>query len=360
MLDYAKRYNDISFEEMPFNIVDGVILSQLAYYDYEGTDFEKRRFEETIGECLLAKEPSEFVHKLMNARGDEDLIQIVRTGKRFGNLKAAGYLDELCEESDRQFAAITFALGNNEFYIAFRGTDNSVVGWKEDFNWMHQSEIASYEYATRYTRKVMDIRPGKYYLGGHSKGGHLAAYTAIMLPEEYQDRLLRVFNFDGPGYAKEVYELESYKKVKPIIHKVVPQGGIIGLMMERDGHYRVVKCDAELMEQHSPFNWQIKDSDFDWAEEIDETAEFIINTLNKWIKDMNLEERKVFCDTIFGFLEGIGVTNFDKTYRNQKGKMRALVNRIRTADRKNRRLTLVHIARLVKVTAAEIRAAREE
>lgn len=360
MLDYARKYNNVSFEEMPFNIVDGVILSQLSYYDYEGTDFEKRVLTDTIGACLYEKDPAEFVHKMMNARGDEELIRIVRDGKRFGSLRAAGYIDDTSVESDRQFAAITFELGNNEFYIAFRGTDKSVVGWKEDFNWMHQDEIASHEYAERYTKKVMDIRPGKFYLGGHSKGGHLAAYTSIMLPQEYQDRLLKVFNFDGPGYTKEVYELEAYKRMKPRIHKVVPQGGFIGLMMERDNHYQVVKCDAELMEQHSPFNWKIKEHDFDWTEKIDDEAEFIINTLNKWIKDMNMEDRKVFCDTLFGFLNGIGITNFDKTYRHRKGKVRDLVNRLRTADAKNRRRTLVHIARLVKVTAGELREAIAE
>lgn len=360
MLNYAKKYNNTSFWEMPFNIIDGLILSQLSYYDYSGTNFEKRVFTGTVGECLREKDTKDFVHGMLNVRGDEELIQIVREGSRFGDLKAAGYIDESSEEYERQFAAVTFALGNDEFYIAFRGTDNSVVGWKEDFNLSYQKEISSQKLATLYAMKVMELLPGKYYFGGHSKGGNLAAYAAIMIPDEYKDRLLGVFDFDGPGFTEEVYGSDQYKKVKPLIHKVIPQMSVVGLMMERDNHYKVVRCDADISEQHSPFYWKIIETDFEWVEKVDEISEFIMHALNTWIQELDLEERKVFGDTIFGFITDLGITNFDKTYKKRKGKFKTLINRLRTADKENQRFTLACIGRLFKITAAEIREARAE
>lgn len=354
MVSYAKQYFGLDYDRMPLNEVDSLILCQVVYYNYAGSLFEKTEFQMKL--CDYLKEKTENLKEWeMPLNEDDDLIRLLKMGGRHGNLRGCHFSAVKDEDAEKQFGALTFELKEGLYYIAFRGTDNSVTGWKEDLNLSYQDVIPAQVDALAYAEKVMNQFEGQFYLGGHSKGGNLAVYTAMNLGEEQQNRILGVFNHDGPGFAEQVYESEKYKKIRPLIHKTIPESSVIGMLWEEDDNYKVVKTKTIGLGQHITYTWLLEDDKLIEVEEVDRFSKYMKKTLERWIDELDVEERKRFIDSVFDAIEKTEVERFQELGTDTFKKMKRLIEGVTEMPAEEKKHVFQAFKQLLKISAEEIK-----
>ncbi|MBR0357350.1 MAG: DUF2974 domain-containing protein [Clostridia bacterium] len=304
IIDYVRWYSDIPLTVLPFNEVDNLVLCGLSYWKFPNLNW--RRGKHTLRECFeqLHGEPVE----MMTTDTDESMPKFVRyaaLSRRFGDLYVSDYVDEFFPEIPIQFSAVTFHLDRETRYIAFRGTDSSIAGWKEDFM-ISFAQTKAQELSLEYLMK--HIRPGKsYYVGGHSKGANEVLYAAALLPEKKKRHLKRLFINDGPGFCKEVLDPDLIKTIEPICTAIRPEYCVIGKIFEPNiSDCRIVKSTQKAAMQHSIFSWGIQCGALALAEGYDPQSLVVDTILKKWLEDVSTEERKVFTNSIFDALEKDG------------------------------------------------------
>lgn len=357
MVSYAKKYFGLDYDRKPLNEVDSLILCQVVYYNYAGSLFDGTEFQMKL--CDYLKEDRETLREWeMALNEDEELIRLLKMGGRHGDIRGCHYMAVKDEDAEKQFGALTFELKEGLYYIAFRGTDNSVTGWKEDLNLSYQDVIPAQKDALEYAMRVMDQFDGKFYIGGHSKGGNLAVYTAMNLPEEMQDRLIAVYNHDGPGFASHVYESDKYKRIRPLLHKTIPESSVVGLLWEKDDNYKVVKSKTVGLWQHITYTWLLDENEIDELIELDDVdyfAKHMQKTLERWINELDAEERKRFIDTVFDAISKTEVERFQELGVEKLKKMKLLIEGIAEMPAEERKHVAHAIKLLFKISAEEMR-----
>lgn len=354
MVSYAKQYFGLDYDRMPLTEIDSLILSQVVYYNYAGTLFDGPEFKLRL--CDFLKEHPEGNKEWeMPMNEDDDLIRLLQMGGRHGNLFGCHFLAVKDDDAEKQFGALTFKIKEGLYYIVFRGTDNSVTGWKEDLNLSYRDVIPAQEDALAYARKVMDQYEGRFCLGGHSKGGNLAVYTAMNLPDEYQERLVAIYNHDGPGFAKHVYESEKYKKIRPMIHKTIPESSIVGLLWEEDDNYKVVKSKTIGPWQHITYTWIVEDDKLLEIEDVDRFAKHMQKTLERWIDELEPEERKQFIDTVFDAISKTEMERFQDFGTETFKKMKRFVEGVAEMPKEEKKHVFQAFKQLLKISTEEIK-----
>ena len=193
--------------------------------------------------------------------------------------------------------------------MAFRGTDSTVIGWKEDFNAMFMDIVPSQHEAVKFIEDNEDILPPTFYVGGHSKGGNLSVYAAVNIRPDLQDRISIVFDNDGPGVHKDVLETDKYKKIRNRIFCILPAQSVFGLILFNEDNYLVVKSDGVWVQQHDPFNWKIVNNCFVYLDNINRYSSLNRETLNRWLYETEPTKRALLVDTIYKL---ITITNAEK------------------------------------------------
>ena len=233
IIEYLKEYGDCSFAEKPFNDVDSLALCQLSYLKFDGLVPDVRQYGPWITLLELSRHPD--FDKLFTdewyEKSNRALVSGMLSGRRFRELKMNCYINLVEKEWETQFSAITFMTGNGLVYIAFRGTDETIVGWKEDFNMSFAAEVPAQGAALDYVTRAAGVLDGPLVLGGHSKGGNLAAYAGIFAPRTVQERIQCVYNFDGPGFNEAVLATEQFQSIDMRIHTFVPQTSVVGILL---------------------------------------------------------------------------------------------------------------------------------
>lgn len=304
---YIGWRGDLSFDERPFTILDGMVLCALSYLDLT-----------CIGSPagLTLKEAVDRIHdnasfsfkSVESSEISEKFVIAAAASRRFGELIISDYKDITDSDLNVQFAAVTFQHGDNR-YIAYRGTDDSVVGWKEDFM-ISFTRTESQDLALDYLKSEM-ASPGDIYIGGHSKGANLALFAATFLPEEYKDRLKCIDLLDGPGLCKEV--LGDHKLSAPVnrIHRIVPVYSVIGKLFEPDDiPCEIVESDNKGIMQHSLLSWQVASGKPVYADKNDPGSRFINEACDRWVEGEDIETRKEFVNSLFGAIEMYGCNTF--------------------------------------------------
>lgn len=307
IFDYIKWRGDLTFTQDPPNEVDALVFSGLAYIRFDGEvkDYpEKPLLLTDAAEQFFAREDYETccrVHK------DLDLLRAAAESRRFGGCSLCMYRDLLIPEQETQFAAMTFLLDDGSMFLAFRGTDNSLVGWKEDFNMTFQQTIPAQRLAVRYTRDVAleHLRP--MHLGGHSKGGNLAVFAAARSSPMIRQNILQVYNQDGPGFTQYLMGDPGYVAMVPRIRTFIPQSSVIGMLLEHEEPYTVVKSRTVSLLQHDPYTWEIFGRAFQTVEEVSQDSRFLDATIKAWFADMTNQERSRLVDVLFTLLGTGGV-----------------------------------------------------
>ena len=302
IFDYLKWRGDLTFAQDPPNEVDALIFSGLSYLRFEGT---VRDFPETpmslknAAEEFFAQEGYETCCRVPK---DLDLFHAAIQTRRFGQQQICMYRDLLIPEQETQFAAMTFLLDDGSMFLAFRGTDNSLVGWKEDFNMTFQQTIPAQRLALQYTREVALEHMRPMYLGGHSKGGNLAVFAAARSSPMIQKRFIEVFNLDGPGFTQYLMGDPGYLEMVPKIRTYIPQSSVIGMLLEHEEPYTVIRSKSVGLLQHDFYTWDVLGKDFIPMEEITGSSQFVDATLKTWFAEMTNQEREQLVDVMYAVL----------------------------------------------------------
>ena len=302
IMDYIRWRGDLTFAQAPLNGVDGLIFSALAYIRYAGQAESEPRVPLTLaqaGEDLFAREDYETRSRVKN---DLVLLRIAMESVRFGQSRLCMYRDEFRPEQETQFAAMTFQLDDGSLFLAFRGTDSTLVGWKEDFNMTFQQTIPAQRLAVQYAREVAQEYEAPMRLGGHSKGGNLAVFAAARSSPAIQSRILQVFNNDGPGFTKYLMGDPGYLTMVPKIRTFIPQSSVIGMLLGHEEPYTVIRSKTIGLLQHDPYSWEVMGNAFVAGEEVTETSQFVDATLKTRFADMTNQERNQLVDVMYTLL----------------------------------------------------------
>ena len=315
--DYLDWRGDIDFATDPFNEVDNLILSELAYVDFDDIvpapgsgkpvtiqkvyrDFFSRYSEEEI---LARQTTTKMAPFLM-----EKLIH----SRRFGNMMLDGFVNEIDFESQSQFSAVLFYLGDGTVYVAYRGTDNTIVGWKEDFNMGFLCHTPGQQRAVAYLNDCSRSSCRRMRVGGHSKGGNFAVYAAAFCDEDVRRRILQVYSNDGPGFLPEIVRSAQYQAIRPKVRSTIPEASIVGMLLENDLEDTVVKSSQYGAYQHDALSWEVQGNRFVRAENLSDSSVFWDRTITNWLMGISKEDREEFVDVVFGVLEATGATTFDE------------------------------------------------
>lgn len=309
LFDYLTWRGDLSFTQDPPNSVDALIFSALSYLSFSGS-------VEAFPEVPISlKDASEEFFKQNDAesrcraKADLSLLMAAAETNRFGNTMLVHYRDMLIPEEETQFAAITFLLDDGSAFLAFRGTDYSLVGWKEDFNMSFQETIPSQRLALQYTQDIAGQYLLPLRLGGHSKGGNLAVFAAVKSAPDIQRRILGVYNNDGPGFTEYLMNDPAYKEMVPRIRTIIPQSSVIGMLLEHEEPYIIIKSKQLGLLQHELYSWEVIGKDFVPMEEITADSHFLNQTIKNWLAGMTIAERNEIVDTVFDLLSVGNVDN---------------------------------------------------
>lgn len=309
IFDYIHWRGDLSFAQSPVNEVDALVFSALAYVQYGGraeTDPRTPISLREAAEDFFALEDHESRSRVMK---DQDLLHLAATSRRFGDTQVCMYRDILVPEQETQFAAMTFLLDDGSMFLSYRGTDNSLVGWKEDFNMTFQQTIPAQRLALQYAREVAWEYQRPAYLGGHSKGGNLAVFAAARLSPMLQETVRQVYNHDGPGFTKYLMGDPGYLNMVPRIQTYIPQSSVIGMLLEHEEPFLVIRSKSVGLLQHDPYTWDVMGKGFLPVEEVTETSQFLDSTIKTWFADMTNQERGQLVDVLYALLSEGGVDN---------------------------------------------------
>lgn len=309
IFDYLTWRGDLTFASDGFGDVDALILSCLSYVNFDGIVPGPDK-----GGITLKDASAGFfrIHSEEELKADKSLInyapELMRRlaeTERFGDAVLSSYVSRTDLSVELQFAALKITTSDGVDFISFRGTDDTIIGWKEDFNLSYKTVPAENE-AVEYLQSEGSKNLNSLRLGGHSKGGHLAVYAASGVTGDISERIECIYNCDGPGFNRETYESEQYKSLSGRIVRIIPQSSIIGRLLKCDVEPRIAASSETGLMQHNPMSWQILGNDFVTLPKNDNLSDVFKMTMTGWLEQMSFEERKFFIDDLFAVFDASG------------------------------------------------------
>ena len=303
IIDYLDWRDDISFTMSPFNDIDNLILSAITY-----TPLDKVCNSLTDNESISLFKAAELYFKINpieNFPEEEEhflrsalLLKKASNTRRFGKIRITNYINEVIPESEVQFSAMTFILPDHSAYIAFRGTDQTIVGWQEDFNMSFKNQtsgqLKSVEYVNRIAEKYRAIR-----IGGHSKGGNFSVYGAAFSNSSVHDKIINIYSNDGPGFRDEILNSPEYLSILDKIISIIPEQSMVGMILGNEYNHKIVKSSASGIMQHDAFSWQLIGNNFETVQEPGVWSNVFNGTLKEWLNGISDEDREQFVSIIF-------------------------------------------------------------
>ncbi len=298
------------FDERPFNEVDSLVLSWLSYIRWPIACHNKENDKHySFYEMFQAEHFSEMFGNIKDKDLTRQLLTAVVASPRYRCMRMSDYRSHTDLRQEIQFAAVTFHITDDLLYVAYRGTDSTFVGWKEDLNMAFQYPIPAQVFAAEYLNSILQKSVGKVFVGGHSKGGNLAVFAAAQ-NTQYLDRVEKIYSHDGPGFLKEVLDSDAFQLIQSKVEKTVPQSSIIGMLLEQHGDYQIIESSEKGFWQHNPFTWRVEDGSLCHLSELTKDAEIVDHAVNAWLGTISKEERERFVDAIYSLSNNIEADNF--------------------------------------------------
>ncbi len=304
ILDYLDWRGDILFSERGLNEIDNLIFSTLAYTKMEGLISEDDEKKLTIFELYEEYVKAGYDQSMMIIN-PITLLKKASEADRYKNVIVRNYVNKIDTEMKLQFSAVTFELGK-EFYIAYRGTDNTLVGWREDCNLSYLDRTPGQFEAVRYLNEIAGKSDNSLTVGGHSKGGNFAVYAGSFCDEEVKERIIRIYSNDGPGFNDTVANSSEYLSVIPKTEHIITDSSIVGMLLSSKTKKKIIKSSAMGLDQHDPYTWNVKCTEFEKAEGLSTASVFMDNAITIWINSLSDDNKRVFVNTVFDFLENSG------------------------------------------------------
>ena len=306
VMDYLRWRGDLPLARDGFNEVDNLVLCIISYLNFRR--FDDLKTTDPTGAVALPEVAARLTEEDEQLGLSElDYIPLMRLAaetERFRDVRMFGFTHEWDEEKEMQFDAVSYLLPDNTLFVSFMGTDTSLVGWKEDFNMSFLSAVPAQERAAAYTVEMAAACPNrKLRIGGHSKGGNLAAWAAIHIPADLQkQRLLAAYNNDGPGFSHDMVETEAYRRVADKLHTYIPESSIVGVLLEHAEDYAVIDSSNRSIMQHEPMSWNVEGPRFVHLGQRSQMGKLSDDVLRQWIGSMTPQEREQFSDALFDVL----------------------------------------------------------
>ncbi|MCA0385302.1 MAG: DUF2974 domain-containing protein [Firmicutes bacterium] len=338
IIDYAKEAK-YRFQEKEFSAVDSLVLSQLSYLNFE--DFVPSSFGTSCK--ILMKDIAScgnLDRLFLNVRdvsGNRKLFSVLIESNRYKNIELLYYKSVIDTQSEMQFAATTFLLDDETAYIAYRGTDSTFVGWKEDFNMVFLYPIPAQEKGLSYLNDIASFLPNKLRVGGHSKGGNIAIYASINSKKSIRKRIIQIYNHDGPGFLKEIYNSKEFMDVKDRVRTTIPQTSVIGLLLQANYEYETVESNRLGIMQHDPFSWIIDNEDFSYCSNISKRANYLNQTINQWVYSVDIDKRELFVNTLYQVIQSTKATSVYDFTDDWKNKAFNVLYSIKNIDLETRK-----------------------
>lgn len=359
MLDYIKEFGHVSFEERAFSEIDALVLTELEYLPLENVVPSDENGENFVTVKEIAEYMQEHKQELfdenpmMITQERHEVSQVIADAPRFQSLKFFGVVSEWDKDTTKQFAAVTVEVEPSVRLVVFRGTDETLIGWKEDFLMTYSPLVAAQTDAKEYLAKQASLWGGDLMVSGHSKGGNLAIYAAATQVEDVQLRIVDIFCFDSPGLYRSVLETKGYQNIVPLAMRYIPQDSLVGLMLESEVPYVIVKSNATGAMQHSAMTWEIEDGQFIKMEKLTKNSQLNDQTFKKWTESVSDEELELFWNVFFELLFSVGIDTVNDLYGQFMHYVQEFLKAAGDMDEEKREL-LTRIALLLVSTRFEV------
>ena len=330
IMDYISWRGDLSFEQSQFNEVDNLILACFSYVNLDGISAVTK--QKGIGLKKLTKEFMKL-HTMKELEADKSFIRLapfmmmeMAKSVRFGKCVVRNYVNDIVTEAEQQFAAMEIVLEDGTSYVSFRGTDDTIIGWKEDFN-LSTGVVPAQKRAIEYLQKISEHTDGMLRVGGHSKGGNLAIYGSVMCKSAHE-KILEIYSNDGPGFSREFQELPETKEMMPKIIRIIPEYSIIGTLLEHEKEPVIVASSSKGLLQHDAFSWEVQGPALVRRDSLNNTALRFIEILHKWIDGMDTEQKRLLIEDLFATLQASGYENLSEVQSGGLKSLAAMVKRV--------------------------------
>ena len=332
IIEYIQLRGDITFKYDNINEVDKIILARFSYLPFKEVGLGKKESIENIANKMRELNIEKFIWK-----EDKEFIEKLGKSKRYKDLKIIDYKEVFDLQAEKQFAAVTICLPNRIKYISFRGTDMSIVGWKEDFNMSFMKHIPSQKEAVKYLNEIGKKHFGKLILGGHSKGGNIAVYSAIFCEDRIKRKILEIINADGPGFDKGIISSQDYLKISERINTYIPQSSVIGRLLEHDEDYEIVMSTEKGIMQHDLFSWEVEDSKLKRIEKLTGESQFVNKVVREWLQNTTLEQRENFVNIIYDILISTEAKDFNDFSVDTLKKIKIAIKSYKNIEKEDRK-----------------------
>lgn len=343
--DYIKWRGDIPLnKDYPFNEIDSMILARFSYLIFNQIQMEDEETIENISVKMKKFENDEFRYN-----GDKDLITNLGKSNRFKKMKVTDFVENNEKENEKQFGAIVIHINDKELYVSYIGTDDSIYGWKEDFNMAFMDNVPCQIEGKKYLEKIANkYKNKKLRIGGHSKGGNVAIYSSIIVDKKIQNRIIKVYNYDGPGFSKEIAEKYSKEMIIEKIETYFPQDSIIGRIMNHEEKCSVVLSNEKGILQHDIYSWQVLGTNLIYSAKLTKASEIMNNAVTSWLTNTSSEQRKIFIDTIFELFYSTDANTFKEISKNLIGNLSVILKKYGQISKEDRKTITTIIKLFVK------------
>lgn len=312
-LEYLRWRGDLTFAERPFNSVDASLFAALIYLpvDESGAGHSLKEVAERLHQL-----PS-FQHQMHDETGAE--IWLLPKAPRLGQIKILNWTNRMEKKPHPlQFTAGTFRLDPRTILISYRGTDSSMIGWSEDMDMNYMAEVYGQDVAANYLRTMAQKYPhDRIYLVGHSKGGNFAQYALSAVQPALQDRIIKAFSFDGPGFFHKVSSSAGFKRTISKMKTYLPQDSVIGTMLDHPERVLIVKSEAGMRDQHDPRRWDIGRDSFVLADGLSVRARVLRHALVHFNHSIPDAKRGEFFSALFDAFENSDIHDVNQLTNNK-------------------------------------------
>ena len=356
ILTYCQWRDDLTMQQSPFCHVDNLIFCCLSYLNWDGIAEGFTAAESiSLRDAARLWEHRPTAEQKVRVETDRDLLRQTAASRRFGEVRLFRYAEQFSETQQQQFSATAFLLDSDTVYVAFRGTDNTLTGWREDFNLSFLPYVPSQAAAAAYLRGILSLGFSNVYVGGHSKGGNLALYAALRAKPAVQERIERVYTHDGPGFKAGTVDAAEYAAIRDRVHKTVPQDSLVGMLMDAPANLdlHVVHSSDRGIQQHSVFTWDVEGDDFAYVDGLTDGARFTDAVITHWLAGFSDEEAAMVVDALFQALEASGAQNATEVLSGGAKSISLLSEAAKNIDPGARDVLLDALGSLAEVAARE-------
>ncbi|MDO4483215.1 MAG: DUF2974 domain-containing protein [Clostridia bacterium] len=347
MMDYLLWRGDLSLAQAPWCNVDSLVMASFCYIKMGElpADDEISLHDLALTLPLMEQEGS------VQFRQWRSLFYAMADSRRYGSMVLHDYVDITNTEEATQFSAVTCDLEDGTAFVCFRGTDSTLVGWREDFDMSYSSPVPAQTMASEYLSRMIAQTGKKIRTSGHSKGGNLAAYAAAHLTEQEQQQLISVCSFDGPGLDDITLASDGYKRILPILTSVIPESSVVGLLMGYSENYTVVEAESVSLLQHDAFKWHLRGPDFMPAE-LNASSRIIDEALHTWLKEESVEDRKMLVEAMFEIAESTKAETVADFKKDILTKLSAIVSAHQNMDPEKKKNAQQLLGRILSLSAS--------